>query len=102
MRDVIAQYVAAQNSLDVALYARIYPALAGERRQTVEQAFANLKSQTLELEIQRVEVTGSRARVVGYERRLAVPRIGSEQRDARERTIELEKRGDGWVINGLR
>jgi serine/threonine protein kinase len=102
VRDAVAQYVEAQNSLDVALYSRIYPGLSGERRRTVEQAFANLRSQTLELEIQRLEVTGSRARVVGYERRLAVPRIGSEQRDARERTILLEKRGDGWVITELR
>jgi ketosteroid isomerase-like protein len=102
VRDAVARYVEAQNSLDVSLYARVYPALAGERRRMVEQAFANLKSQTLELDIQRVEVNGSRATVVGFERRLAIPRVGSEQRDARERTIHLEKRGDGWVITELR
>ena len=102
VRDAIAQYVEAQNSLDVAMYARIYPSLSGERRRTVESAFANLRSQSLELDVQRIEVTGSRARVTGYERRLAVPRVGSEQRDARERTIELEKRGDSWVITSLR
>jgi eukaryotic-like serine/threonine-protein kinase len=102
VRDAVARYVEAQNSLDVSLYARIYPALAGERRRMVEQAFANLKSQTLELEIQRVEVTGSRATVTGFERRLAIPRVGSEQRDARARTIQLEKRGDTWVITELR
>ena len=88
--------------LDVALYSRVYPGLAGERRQMVEQAFGNLKSQTLELDIQRIEITGSRAQVVGYERRLAVPRVGSEQRDARQRMIHLEKRGDAWVITELR
>ena len=102
VRDAVARYVEAQNSLDVGEYARIYPSLTGERRQLVEQAFGNLKSQTLELDIQKVSVTGARAEVVGYERRLAVPRIGSEQRDARERTIRLEKRGDGWVITELR
>jgi hypothetical protein len=68
----------------------------------VEQAFGNLKSQTLELDVQRVEIDGSRAKVSGFERRLAIPRIGSEQRDARERVIHLEKRGDGWVITELR
>jgi hypothetical protein len=102
VRDAVARYVEAQNSLDVGEYARIYPSLTGERRQLVEQAFGNLKSQTLELDIQKVSVTGTRAEVVGFERRLAVPRIGSEQRDARERTIRLEKRGDGWVITELR
>jgi serine/threonine-protein kinase len=102
VREAVARYVEAQNSLDVALYARVYPALAGERRRMVEQAFANLKSQTLELDVQRVEVNGSRAKVSGFERRLAIPRIGSEQRDARVRTIHLEKQGDGWVITELR
>jgi hypothetical protein len=102
VREAVARYVEAQNSLDVALYAQIYPGLAGERRRMVEQAFGNLKSQTLELDVQRVEIDGSRAKVSGFERRLAIPRIGSEQRDARERVIHLEKRGDGWVITELR
>jgi len=102
VRDAVGRYVEAQNSLDVSLYARVYPSLTGERRRMVEQAFANLKSQTLELDIQHVEISGSRATVVGFERRLAIPRVGSEQRDARARTIQLEKRGDGWVITELR
>jgi eukaryotic-like serine/threonine-protein kinase len=102
VRDAVALYVQAQNALDVGLYARVYPSLAGERRRMVENAFGSLRSQTLELEIQKVSVDGSRATVSGYERRLAVPRVGGEQRDARERVIQLEKRGDGWVITELR
>lgn len=101
VRDAVSLYVEAQNSLDVGLYARVYPALTGERRRLVENAFASLKSQTLELDIQRVSISGSRAEVFAYERRVAVPRVGGEQRDARERRIVLEKRGDGWVITGL-
>jgi eukaryotic-like serine/threonine-protein kinase len=102
VRDAVALYVQAQNALDVALYARIYPSLAGERRRMVENAFGSLKSQTLELDIRKVTVDGSHATVSGYERRAAVPRVGGEQRDARERVIRLEKRGDGWVITELR
>jgi hypothetical protein len=102
VRDALGLYVEAQNSLDVGLYARIYPSLTGERRRMVEQAFENLRSQTLELDVQRVEVNGTRATVSAFERRLAVPRVGSEQRDARQRTISLEKRGDAWVITELR
>jgi hypothetical protein len=102
VRDALGLYVEAQNSLDVGLYARVYPSLTGERRRMVEQAFENLRSQTLELDVQRVEVDGTRATVSAFERRLAVPRVGSEQRDARQRTISLEKRGDGWVITELR
>jgi hypothetical protein len=102
VREAVAQYVQAQNALDVGLYARVYPALAGERRRMIENAFGSLKSQTLELDIRKVTVDGSHATVSGYERRLAVPRVGGEQRDARERVIRLEKRGDGWVITELR
>jgi hypothetical protein len=102
VREAVASYVQAQNSLDVGLYARVYPSLVGERRRMVEEAFGNLKSQTLELEIGKVSVEGSHATVTGYERRLAVPKIGGEQRDARERTIRLEKRGEAWVITELR
>lgn len=102
VREAVALYVQAQNALDVGLYARVYPSLAGERRRMVENAFGSLKSQTLELDIRKVTVDGSHATVSGYERRLAVPRVGGEQRDARERVIRLEKRGDGWVITELR
>ena len=102
VREAVALYVQAQNALDVGLYARVYPALSGERRRQVEEAFGNLKSQTLELDIRKVSLDGSRATVSGYERRIAVARVGGEQRDARERLIRLEKRGDGWVITELR
>jgi serine/threonine protein kinase len=102
VRDAVALYVQAQNALDVGLYARVYPSLVGERRRMVENAFGSLKSQTLELAIRRITIDGSHATVSGYERRLAVPRVGGEQRDARERVIGLEKRGDAWVITELR
>jgi serine/threonine protein kinase len=101
VRDAVALYVQAQNALDVALYARVYPELAGERRRMVEAAFGSLKSQTLELNIRKVTIEGSHATVSGFERRLAVPRIGAEQRDARERVLHLEKRGEAWVITSL-
>jgi serine/threonine-protein kinase len=101
VRDAVTLYVQAQNALDVALYARVYPELAGERRRMVEVAFGSLKSQTLELNIRKVTVEGSHATVSGYERRLAVPRVGAEQRDARERVLHLEKRGESWVITSL-
>jgi len=101
VREAVALYVQAQNALDVGLYARVYPELAGERRRMVEDAFGSLKSQTLELAIRKVTVEGSRATVSGYERRLAVPRVGAEQRDARERVLHLEKRGESWVITSL-
>lgn len=101
IRETINRYIQAQNTLDVDLYARVYPALAGERRQAVESAFRNLRSQQLEGEIRQIRINGSAAEVRLFESRVAVPRAGSEQRDSRERTIHLEKRGDAWVITSL-
>jgi hypothetical protein len=85
----------------VDLYASVYPALQGERRAMVASAFANLRSQNLEFDVQRIEINGPQAVVRGFERRLAVPRIGSEQRDSRERVLRLERRGEGWIITSL-
>jgi serine/threonine protein kinase len=101
VRDAIERYVRAQNTLDVDLYASVYPALQGERRAMVASAFANLRSQNLEFDVQRIEINGPQAVVRGFERRLAVPRIGSEQRDSRERVLRLERRGEGWIITSL-
>src|SRR5262249_27397171 len=69
----------------------------------VRAAFADLKSQELEFEIQRIEVApgGSTAQVRGMEKRVAVPRVGSEQHLATSRVLTLEKRGDSWVITRL-
>src|SRR5207253_913922 len=43
-----------------------------------------------------------RAEVSGHEKRLAIPRIGSEQSHSGVVRIQLEKTGGAWVIVGLR
>jgi serine/threonine-protein kinase len=100
IRETIRRYVQAQNNLDADLYASVYPGIAS-RRAAIESAWRNLQSQNLEAEIRQIRITDSRAEVRLYERRVAVPRAGSEQRDNRERTLRLEKRGDAWVIESL-
>ena len=50
----------------------------------------------------RVEPEGRRAEVSGHEKRLAVPRVGSEQSHSGPVRIQLEKIGGAWVIVGLR
>ena len=100
IRETIRRYVQAQNNLDADLYASVYPGIAS-RRAAIESAWRNLQSQHLEAEIRQIRINDSRAEVRLYERRVAVPRAGSEQRDNRERTLHLEKRGDAWVIESL-
>ncbi len=102
IRAVLQDYRRAQNSLDLNLYVRVYPALAGEARSSVENAWQGLKSQQVELEIRQIEVKDSRAVVRAFQRLVAVPQVGGEQHDERERVFILEKRGDSWVIVSLR
>lgn len=101
IRETLHTYAKALNTLDVGLYARVYPALESNRRQ-VEVNWAALRSQQVELEIRQIEVRNSHAVVLVFQRLVAVPRVGSELRDARERTLELEKRGNVWMITALR
>ncbi|HTO86694.1 MAG TPA: protein kinase [Thermoanaerobaculia bacterium] len=98
IRQVLQLYERAQDTLDVDLYARVYPSLVGEKRETLERAWQGLAKQQVELEIHQIEVKGSHAVVRAFQRLSATPRIGTEQRDARERTFDLDKRGDTWVI----
>jgi eukaryotic-like serine/threonine-protein kinase len=100
IRDVIKRYERAQNTLDADLYARVYP---GANRARVQSAFENFSSQSVTLDQIRIEIQpgGTRAVAHVHEKRVAVPRVGSEQRLEGERTIVLQKQGDGWVIASL-
>ena len=100
IRDTIRRYVEAQNSLDADLYARIYPSV---NRARVQAAFESLRSQTMEFEVQGIRIApgGTQAEVHGHEKRVVVPRVGTEQHDSRNTIIHLEKRGDVWVISSL-
>ena len=100
IRETIRRYEKAQSSLDPDLYSAVYP---GVDKSRVRAAFADLRSQTLEFDIQRIEITpgASTAQVRGTEKRVAVPRVGSEQHLSTSRVLTLEKRGDNWVITRL-
>jgi serine/threonine-protein kinase len=97
IRETIHRYERAQSTLDADLYARVYPSIDKAR---VREAFNQLRSQTLELEIQKIELSpgGATAVVRGLEKRTASPQAGIEQRATNPRLITLEKRGDTWVI----
>jgi serine/threonine-protein kinase len=101
IRQLLRDYERAQNTLDLDLYARIVPSLTGAQRRNLEVAWQGLKSQRVEVEVRKIELTNSHAVVRGYQRLVATPRIGSELQDARERTFYLEKRGESWVITRL-
>ncbi len=100
IREVLRAYERAHNTLDVELYARVFPALVSRQRQNLDRAWRGLRSQHLELEVRQIDVRGNQATVRAFQRLEAVPQAGEGQRDSREVTLKLEKRGDGWVIAG--
>jgi hypothetical protein len=97
IRDAIHRWERAQNSLDADAYTRVFPRVDKSR---IQAAFDGLRSQTVSYDLIRVDVTpgSSKATVHLFERRVAVPRVGNEQRAEGNRTVTLQKSGDGWVI----
>jgi hypothetical protein len=97
IRDAIRRWERAQNTLDADAYTRAFPRVDKSR---IQAAFDGLRSQTVSYDLIRVDVTpgASKATVHLFERRVAVPRVGNEQRAEGNRTVTLQKAGDGWVI----
>jgi serine/threonine-protein kinase len=101
IRETIRLYETAQDNLDADLYLRVFP---GVDRSRIEQAFSSFRSQSVDFEIRKVEVSpqGSTAEVFGFETRVAVPKAGNDLRVTAERVVQLEKHGDAWVIVAVR
>jgi serine/threonine-protein kinase len=101
IRDTVRLYETAQNTLNVDLYVRVFP---GVDRERIAQAFSSFRSQSVQFEIRRIEMgpQGSSAQVFGHETRVAVPKAGNDLRVTADRVLQLEKRGDAWVIVSVR
>lgn len=99
VRSAMAEYVSAQEALDVDRYASIFPSAD---RARIAAAFRSFRSQDLTLTIEQVEVDGNRATVRAGESRVAVPRAGTVQRVNAERTFSLVRSGGRWVIVSIR
>lgn len=102
IREVLKEYERAHNTLNVDLYARVFPSFVNQQRQNLDRAWQGLRSQHLELEIRQLDVNRGQAVVRAYQRLTAVPQAGTEQHDAREVVLRLEKRGESWVITERR
>jgi eukaryotic-like serine/threonine-protein kinase len=100
IRDLVRRYEKAQSALDADAYARIYP---GADAQKIRSAFEQMRSQSVEFEIEKIEIApgGTSATVRGRETRTAVPRMGPDQHFTGPRSLHLERRGETWVITRL-
>jgi eukaryotic-like serine/threonine-protein kinase len=97
IRETVRLYQKAWSTLDANLFARVFPSGVAN----FEQGLKNLRSQSVEIQIRRIDLTGARnATVEGYEKIVAQPRAGVEQRAGGDVVLRLEKRGDAWIIVG--
>jgi len=73
-------------------------------RSRIEQAFSSFRSQSVNFEIRKIEMSpqGTSAEVSGFETRVAVPKAGNDLRVTADRVLQLVKRGDAWVIVAVR
>ena len=101
IRETIRLYENAQNTLDADLYVKVFPSVD---RSRIEQAFSSFRSQSVNFEIRKIEMSpqGTSAQVFGFENRVAVPKAGNDLRVTADRILQLEKRGDAWVIVAVR
>ena len=101
IREIVRLYEAAQTKMDPDLYVRVFP---GVDRSRVEQAFSSFRSQSVQFEIRKIDIgpQGTSAQVSGFETRVAVPKAGNDVRVTADRVLQLEKRGDAWVITAVR
>lgn len=95
VRAAIREFVAAQEALDAGRYVAIFPSAD---RSRITAAFQSFRTQQLEMAIENIEISGSRATVRAREERVAVPRVGSVQRVNASRTIRLERDDGRWVV----
>jgi hypothetical protein len=101
VRNVIALYEQALEGLDVDRYARIWVSLDPAAQRRLKSSFSDLRSQTVDVQIQNIEVGGSSASVQLREKRTLSFKAGPGQSLDREMTMHLVKREDRWLIEKL-
>ncbi len=97
VRAAVDRYAAAQSQLDVDQYIKVFPSLAAQRSR-LEEAFRSYRSQSLEVDVKKVELDGDKATVRAVETRTFVPKVGSEGRDTRPVVLRLQLVAGEWVI----
>jgi hypothetical protein len=97
IRGVLAEYAAAYERLDAAAVKRLRSLTEQQGRQ-IEQQFRTFKSQSMRLDVTKLEQTDSTARVQTRMTQIVVPRSGNSYNDSSERVFEFQKVGSTWTI----
>ena len=95
IRAVLRAYVDAYSGLDPRVVKRLYPTV---NEQALGQRFSEMRSQQVQIQGERIEITGTTASVTCTWATNFVPKVGGPQRGTARVTLRLQKAGDTWII----
>ncbi len=97
IRGALKRYEDAWRALDVGALRRVH-ALSNSEAAQIERAMNAAQSYDVVVDVQDVTVSGARAQVVARVARRFRPRVGRATDVTELDAIDLEKRGDSWMI----
>jgi hypothetical protein len=95
IRAALRAYEQAYIALDVAAVKRIYPTV---NEAALQRSFRDMLAQEVQIEAERISISGTTAVVTGRVRQSFTPRAGTGRSDVIASVFRLEKMGDRWVI----
>jgi tetratricopeptide (TPR) repeat protein len=101
IRNVLAAYESAYESLDAAAVKRVVRSLTPAEERRLADQFGEYKSYVLQIQNLSIAVAGSKATARGRVARTAVPKASRALSNANDMSFELQKDGSAWVITSL-
>jgi hypothetical protein len=101
IRKVLDDYKRAIESKDLALFLKVRPVSASEAKK-VEDSFKQSRSQRVELEVQKIDVTGDQAEARGRRRDEFVSAQGQTFKNEAAFVYRFRRTDAGWVIADVR
>ena len=98
MRSVLQAYERAYSNLTADAVKRVYPAV---NEQGLRRSFADMKSQRLQIQNEKIMIMGATATVTCTVDTLFQPQAGRQQHSSRQTVFHLEKRNNVWYIVSL-
>jgi eukaryotic-like serine/threonine-protein kinase len=95
IRSTLQTYVQAYSTLDAGMVKRVFPAVDAT---ALAQAFAQMRSQHIEIEREQIAVAATTATVTCQVRQHFEPKAGRVNDSVVTATFALQKTGAGWVI----
>jgi len=95
IRAILQAYVDGYSRRDAGAVKRVFPAV---KDQALEKDFSAMRAQQVQIEGERIEITGATATVSCSWTTNFVPKVGAPGRGTAKVTLRLQKSGGTWVI----